>query len=107
MRGCIAADGSQRQAGFSPMMPLRQIPATTGVTRREAPSGRLVRFHGGFMKKLRIGIIDIVSKGPTQALYASIMNASLASIMPQVIGVWCKDEGHEATSFDTPALRIC
>jgi hypothetical protein len=63
----------------------------------EAPSGRLVRFHKGFMKKLRIGIIDIVSTGPTRALYARIMNASLASIMPQVIGVWCKEEGHEVT----------
>jgi len=49
------------------------------------------------MKKLRIGIIDIVSKGPTRALYARIMNASLASIMPQVIGVWCKEEGHDVT----------
>lgn len=51
----------------------------------------------GIMKKLRIGIIDIVSKGPTRALYARIMNASLASIMPQVIGVWCREEGHEVT----------
>ena len=49
------------------------------------------------MRKLRIGIIDIVSKGPTRALYARIMNASLASIMPQVIGVWCQEEGHEVT----------
>ncbi|HTQ57665.1 MAG TPA: hypothetical protein VMI94_24520 [Bryobacteraceae bacterium] len=49
------------------------------------------------MKKLRIGIIDIVSRGPTRALYARIMNASLASIMPQVIGVWCQEEGHEVS----------
>ncbi|MGA2197861.1 MAG: radical SAM protein, partial [Bryobacteraceae bacterium] len=49
------------------------------------------------MRKLRIGIIDIVSKGPTRALYARVMNASLASIMPQVIGVWCKEEGHDVT----------
>src|SRR5260370_15613529 len=49
------------------------------------------------MRKLRIGIIDIVSKGPTRALYARIMNASLASIMPQIIGVWCQEEGHEVT----------
>src|SRR5437870_1642750 len=46
------------------------------------------------MRKLRIGIIDIVSRGPTRALYARVMNPNLASIMPQVIGVWCKDEGH-------------
>src|SRR5579871_184083 len=49
------------------------------------------------MQKLRIGIIDIVSKGPTRALYARIMNANLASIMPQVIGVWCRQQGHEVT----------
>jgi hypothetical protein len=49
------------------------------------------------MKRLRIGIVDIVSRGPTRALYARIMNASLASIMPQVIGVWCQQEGHEVT----------
>ena len=47
------------------------------------------------MRKLRIGIIDIVSRGPTRALYARVMNPNLASIMPQVIGVWCKDEGHD------------
>jgi len=49
------------------------------------------------MQKLTIGIIDIVSKGPTRALYARIMNANLASIMPQVIGVWCRQEGHDVT----------
>ena len=49
------------------------------------------------MKRLRIGIIDIVSRGPTRALYARVMNPNLASIMPQVIGVWCREEGHDVT----------
>jgi hypothetical protein len=49
------------------------------------------------MRKLHIGIIDIVSKGPTRALYARVMNANLASIMPQVIGVWCRQLGHDVT----------
>src|SRR5258706_7233121 len=49
------------------------------------------------MRKLRIGIIDLVSKGPTRALYARVMNANLASIMPQVVGVWCEAEGHHVT----------
>ena len=49
------------------------------------------------MRKLQIGIIDIVSKGPTRALYARVMNANLASIMPQVVGVWCRQLGHEVT----------
>ena len=49
------------------------------------------------MKKLHIGIIDIVSRGPTRALYARVMNPNLASIMPQVIGVWCRKLGHEVS----------
>lgn len=47
------------------------------------------------MEKLRVGIVDIVSRGPTKALYARVMNANLASIMPQAIGVWCREEGHD------------
>jgi hypothetical protein len=50
-----------------------------------------------WMRKLQIGIIDIVSKGPTRALYARLMNPNLASIMPQVIGVWCREEGHDVS----------
>jgi hypothetical protein len=49
------------------------------------------------MAKLRIGIVDIVSRGPTRAWFARIMNANMASIMPQVIGVWCRREGHDVT----------
>jgi len=49
------------------------------------------------MRKLRIGIIDLVAKGPTRALFARVMNANLASIMPQVIAVWCEQEGHDVT----------
>lgn len=48
-------------------------------------------------KKLRIGIIDLVSKGPTKALWARVMYPNLASIMPQVLGVWCEEEGHDVT----------
>jgi len=46
-------------------------------------------------KKLRIGIIDLVCKGPTNTLWARIMHANLASIMPQVVATWCEQEGHE------------
>jgi len=48
-------------------------------------------------RKLRIGIIDLVAKGPTQALFSRIMNANMASIMPQAVGVWCQQEGHDVT----------
>jgi hypothetical protein len=47
------------------------------------------------MRKLRIGVIDLVTKAPTRALFARLMNANLASIMPQVIALWCEEQGHE------------
>ena len=49
------------------------------------------------MRKLRIGIIDLVSKGPTRAMFARVMNANFAAIMPQVIAVWCEEQGHDVT----------
>jgi hypothetical protein len=51
------------------------------------------------MKKLRIGVVDLVARGPTRAWFARVMNANLASIMPQVVGVWCREEGHQVTFF--------
>jgi len=49
------------------------------------------------MRKLRIGIIDLVTKAPTRALYARVMHANYASIMPQVVAAWCEQEGHDVT----------
>lgn len=48
-------------------------------------------------KKLRIGIIDVVAKEPEKTLYARVMNANLASIMPQVVAVWAQRAGHDVT----------
>ncbi len=48
-------------------------------------------------RRLQVGIIDLVSKKPNKKLFARIMNANFASIMPQVIGVWCEEEGHNVT----------
>src|SRR5215210_6126535 len=47
------------------------------------------------MRRLRIGILDLVTKSPKPSLYGRMMNANLASIMPQVLGVWCEQEGHQ------------
>jgi len=49
------------------------------------------------MRRLRIGILDLVTKSPNPSLYGRIMNANLASIMPQMLGVWCEQEGHSVT----------
>ena len=47
------------------------------------------------MRKLRIGIIDVVANSPSTSWYARVMRANLAAIMPQVVAVWCEDQGHE------------
>lgn len=53
---------------------------------------------GTYMKrKLNIGVIDLVTKKSNDKLSARIMNANFASIMPQVIGVWCEEEGYNVT----------
>ena len=46
---------------------------------------------------MTVGVIDLVAKGPTRALYARVMNANLASIMPQVVATWCEAAGHDVT----------
>jgi len=47
------------------------------------------------MRKLRICIVDLVTKARTKAVWAKVMNANFASIMPQVIATWCEQEGHD------------
>jgi len=47
------------------------------------------------MKKLRIGIIEILANSPANTMYSRIMRVNSASIMPQVIAVWLEKEGHE------------
>jgi len=47
------------------------------------------------MKKLRICIIDLIHNGPSKSIYRRVMFPNYISIMPQIIGVWCKEEGHE------------
>lgn len=53
--------------------------------------------HARARRRLRIGILDLATKSARNALYGRIMNANLASIMPQVLGVWCEEAGHQVT----------
>lgn len=46
------------------------------------------------MHRLRVGILDLVARSPHPSLYGRVMNANLASIMPQIIAVWCERAGH-------------
>src|SRR5438046_8256224 len=47
------------------------------------------------MKILKIGIIDLVSKGPSNTLWGRIVNAKLWRMMAQVVGAWCEQAGHQ------------
>ena len=47
------------------------------------------------MKRLRITIFDLVTKGPSGMLYTRVINPNSASIMPQVVAVWCEQLGHD------------
>lgn len=49
------------------------------------------------MRKLKIGVIDVVANQPSRSYYARFMRANLASIMAQVIAVWCEEEGHDVS----------
>lgn len=49
------------------------------------------------MHKLHIGVIDVVANSPIHSSYARFMRANLASIMGQVVAVWCEQEGHDVS----------
>lgn len=49
------------------------------------------------MKKLHVCIIDLINNTSTSAVYPRLVFANYMSIMPQVVGVWCKQEGHDVT----------
>ncbi len=49
------------------------------------------------MHTRRVAVVDLVAKAPTRRLWGRIMNANLASIMTQVVALWCEQEGHDVT----------
>lgn len=49
------------------------------------------------MRKLNVGVIDVVANRPSTTSYARFMRANLASIMGQVVAVWCEELGHDVS----------
>ena len=49
------------------------------------------------MRKLKIGVVDLIAKAPTRTMWMRVMGANFASIMPQVIAAWCEELGHDVT----------
>jgi hypothetical protein len=46
-------------------------------------------------RRLRVGVVDLTSNKPLNTLWSRVMQANFASIMPQVIAVWCEEAGHD------------
>ena len=44
-----------------------------------------------------MSILDLVEHGPSSGLWNRVMQPNFASIMPQVVGVWCEEAGHDVT----------
>ena len=51
------------------------------------------------MRKLKIGVIDFITKSPNHSLWARVMHANFMGIMPQVIAKWSEDAGHDVDYF--------
>ncbi len=53
------------------------------------------------MKKLRVGILELISdsvwQNPGSRFYGTRFRRHYASIMPQTVAVWCRQLGHEVT----------
>jgi hypothetical protein len=49
------------------------------------------------VRRLRVGILDLVENSPTSGVWNRMMQPNFAAIMPQVIGVWCEEAGHDVT----------
>ncbi len=47
------------------------------------------------MRKLRIAVVDLVTRNPNRSLWARIMFPNFANIMPQIVATWCEQEGHD------------
>ncbi|UCG75675.1 MAG: radical SAM protein [Gemmatimonadota bacterium] len=47
------------------------------------------------MKRLRVGVVDLVAKAPMRSLYARLMHPNLAGLMPQAVAVWAEQLGHD------------
>jgi hypothetical protein len=49
------------------------------------------------MKKLKITIIDLIHNSLSSSLYQRVMFNNFMGIMPQIIAVWCRQEGHKVS----------
>jgi hypothetical protein len=46
-------------------------------------------------RSLKVGILDLIARKPVRSAYTRLMYPNFASIMPQAVGVWAEQLGHE------------
>jgi hypothetical protein len=46
-------------------------------------------------RSLKVGVVDLIERQPSDTLYGRVLNPNFASIMPQVVGVWAEQLGHQ------------
>jgi hypothetical protein len=47
------------------------------------------------MRRLRVTVLDLATKGPIRSVWGRLMQPNFASLMPQAVAVWCEEAGHE------------
>ena len=48
-------------------------------------------------RRHRVAVLDLVTKAPNPGLYGRVMNANYAGVMPQIVALWCEQEGHDVS----------
>lgn len=46
---------------------------------------------------MRVGVLDLLGKEPPKNAYSRVWRANATSIMPQVVAIWCEEEGHDVS----------
>src|SRR5262245_13434830 len=49
------------------------------------------------MRRLRVRVLDLVTKSATSNVWNRVMQPNFASIMPQALAVWCEEAGHDVS----------
>jgi hypothetical protein len=49
------------------------------------------------MPRLKVGVVELMGNRPAPGLWNRVMKPNFASIMPQVIAVWCEQMGHDVS----------
>jgi hypothetical protein len=49
------------------------------------------------MQRLKVGVVELMGNRPATGLWNRVMKPNFASIMPQVVAVWCEELGHDVT----------